>query len=407
MAQDTFVQAWNKVLLRCPSLSPKLAQDMVVNAFRRLAETRRWSWLVKSGQFIAPAVTTGGTVTVTQNSTTVTGLGTVFTAALVGQQFRTGAATPIYTIAQVNSATSLELDAPWGGVTAALQTYQIYLCYFTVPADFHQFICLWDPAYAWQLYLDISQSELNQWDPQRASIGNSYMASFLGYSSSQVGLVGSPVQTVGSGPIPGSGGTFTAPANAIFTIKITLGGASGTATYQWNKNNGTYTAGVLTDPLGQAESLQDGISIAFPLGAAYVLNDTFVISATAIANAGLPRYELWPHQQANHVWPFIYESRATDLSDPNAVIPRYVRGDLLVDMAMEEVSAFPGMADKSNPYFSLANAERYRRSNERQIQLLEVQDDNVYLQDLSYSAGSSYPFAVPYGDARWLQSHAI
>ncbi len=296
---DTYAQCWNKVLLRCPSLSPKLAQDFVVNAFRRLAETRRWSWLVKFGQFIAPAVTTGGTVTVTQNSTTVVGVGTAWTAALVGQQFRVGLSAPIYTVAQFDSSTQFELDQPWGGLTASAETYSIYQCYFTPPPDFNQFICLWDPAYAWQLYLDIQQGEINQWDPQRANIGNSFLVSFRDYTTSQVGVVGNPVHiiAVGNSPSPLSGGIFTAPSNAIYTIICTTGGVSGTAQFEWSKNDGAYTTGVVTDAGGAAQSLQDGVTISFPVGPSYVLNDMWTISATAISNSGLPRYELWPHQQ--------------------------------------------------------------------------------------------------------------
>src|ERR1700746_923306 len=103
MAQETFAQSWNKLLLRCPQLSPKLAQDFIINAFRRLVEYRRWSWRVKFGQFIAPDAYSTGTVSVTNNLTTVTGSGTVWTSAMVGRQFRVGLASPIYTIAQFNS----------------------------------------------------------------------------------------------------------------------------------------------------------------------------------------------------------------------------------------------------------------------------------------------------------------
>ncbi len=151
MAQETYQQCWNKLLLRCPELSPKLAQDFIVNAFRRLVEHRRWSWRVKFNQFIAPDAYSTGTVSVTNGFTTVTGSGTAWTAAMVGQQFRVGLAAPIYTIAQFDSPTQIELDQVWGGPTSAASGYSIYQCYFTPPSDFHQFITLWDPAFNWQL----------------------------------------------------------------------------------------------------------------------------------------------------------------------------------------------------------------------------------------------------------------
>lgn len=409
MVTDTFTQCWNKVLLRCPALSPKLAQDFTVNAFRRLAERRRWSWLVKFGQFIAPVVYNTGTVSVTLNSTTVTGSGTTFTAAMVGRQFRIGLNAPIYTIAQVNSTTSLELQFPWGSDTAATQTYSIYQCFFTPPDDFHQFICLWDPAFNWNLHLEVPQTEIDGWDAQRGNVGNAYVVSFRGYSQSQVGVVGMPIQIVGSGPDPLPGGVYTAPADGIFTVTVTTGGVAGTAVYKWSKNDGSYTTGVVSDVNGAAQSLQNGITIAFPTGQTFVINDTWVIRATAIANAGLPLYELWPHQEAAHVYPFLYEARAVDLNETNAALPRYIRGDVIVDMAMEEVCTWPGAsADKPNPYFSLDNAMRYGKNNERQLILLEVQDDNVWEQDLSYQyPAMAWSSATVLGDARWLQSHAI
>jgi hypothetical protein len=409
VALDKYSDCWNNVLLRCPSLSPKLAQDFVNNAFRRLAEVRRWSWLVKFGQFIAPQVTTGGTVNVTQNSTIVTGNGTAFTAAMVGQQFRVGLVAPIYTIATYDSPTQIELDSPFGGITQATVGYSIYQCFFPVPQDFNQFICLWDPAFNFQLVQDVQQSEINMMDAQRANTGNSYVVSFRGYTASQVGVVSNPVQITGTGAIPTSSGTFTAPINALYTIQITTLGQSGTAVFQWSKNNGVYTTGVVTDPGAAAQSIMDGITVAFPLGVTYNNGDQFIIQGTAISNPGVPLVELWPHQQSNHVFPFLYEARATDLQDFNAVLPRYIRGDVLVGLAMEEVAMWPGpSSDRPNIYFNLNNAEMYRRDNEKQVQLLEVADDNRWEQDLSYSYPQmAWAMCFPLGDSRFLQSHAI
>lgn len=411
MALDTYTECWNRVLLRCPTLSPKLAQDMVTNAFRRLAERRRWSWLVKFGQFVMTGVTNSGTVNVIQNSPIVTGNGTSWDQGLVGQQFRIGLVSPIYTVASVQGTTQLTLDSPFGGLTANTTPYSIYQAFFTPPQDFHQFICLWDPAFNWQLYLDVQQSEINIWDAQRANVGNAYVVSFRDYSIAQVGIVGNPTQIVGTGAVPGSSGIYTGPSNAIFTVIMTSSGhsESGVLTFSWSKDNGTYTVNAPIDSAGGPNFLMDGVSVYFPTGVQYNNGDTFIISCSAISNAGLPRYELWPHQQANHVYPFLYEARPTDIDDAGAVLPRYIRGDVLVDMAMEEVCTSPGVSpDKPNPYYSLANAERYARNNERAITLLEVQDDNVWEQDLSFQyPAMAWAMATPLGDARFLQSHAI
>jgi hypothetical protein len=328
---------------------------------------------------------------------------------LIGQQFRVGLTAPIYTIASFTSPTQIDLDQPFGGITQSTVGYSIYQCLFTPPQDFHQFICLWDPAFNWQLWQDVQQSEINIWDAQRASSGNAYVTSFRDYTTSQVGLVYAPIQITGSGPVPVSGGVFTAPTDAIYTVVITTGGVSGTAIFKWSKNSAAYTTGVLTDAGGAGQSLQDGVVVSFPLGFNYILNDTFVIRASAIQNSGLPRYELWPHQQAAHVYPFLYEARPTDLTDPNAVLPRFIRGDVLLEMALGELALWPGPSqDKPNPYRSDTIAKAHLLKSEKMIQMLEVQDDNVWSQDLAYAyPAMAWAMATPLGDSRFLQSHAI
>ena len=413
MANDTYSECWNRVLLRCPSLSPKLAQDFVINAFRRLAEMRRWSWLVKFNQFIAPVSYSTGTVSVTNGLTTVTGSGTVWTAAMVGRQFRVGLAAPIYTVAGFNSATSIVLDLPFGGPTSSGSGYSIYQCYFTPPDDFHQFISLWDPAFNWQLWLDVQQTEINIWDAQRSNTGNAFVVSFRGYGVSQVGVVNQPLAIVQTGAAPVSGGVYTGPSNATFTSQITTGGNRGTAVFEWCKNNGTYTSGVVTDSGGVPQALMDGVVVSFP-DSVYASGDIYIINTYALSNSGLPFYELWPHQQSQHVYPFLYEIRARDLDDVNATLPRYIRGDVLVEMALEDVCLWPGVSDdKPNPYFSITaakyHADRLRNNRgDGMLDVLEVQDDNVWEQNLSYSYPSMlWGFATPLGDAAWLQSHAI
>lgn len=409
MALDTFQDLWNKVILRCPSVSPKLAQDFIVNAFRRLAERKRWSWLVKQGQFITPDVYITGTVSVTNGSNLVTGVGTTWTGAMVGRQFRVGLAAPIYTIQSVLSTTSLELDAPFGGPTGTTVGYNIYQCFFAVPEDFHQFITVYDVNFNWQLVLDISQYELNIWDAQRANVGNPFVVSFRDYTTSQVGLVGTALQVVGSGNDPVFGGTFTGPSDAVFTVEVTTGGISGTAVYKWKKNDGSYTTGVTTDALGAAQNLMDGVTVAFPTPVTYTVNDVFIVNVYAVPNAGLPRYEMWPGQQSEHCYPFLYESRPIDLDDTGATLPRYIRGDVLVEMALEDLALWPGVSeDKRNPYFSERAASYYGAKAEAMINVLERQDEEIWVQMISYQYPAvSWAYATPLGDSAWLQRHAI
>jgi len=408
VAIDTYTEVWNQVLLRCPSAGPSMAKNFIRNAFRRLYDRRRWSWKTKYGQFISPDAYSTGTVIVVQNLTTVTGIGTAWTAAMVGRQFRLGNNAPIYTIARYNSPSSIELDAPFGGISTT-STYEIYQCFFTVPSDFHQFITVWDPAFNWQLQCNVMQSEINIWDAQRASTGNVFVVSFRDYTRCMVGIVAQPLQVFGTGNDPTSGGIYTGPMDAIFTVEITTGGAPGTAVYQWKKDSGSYFTGIVTNNSATPQFLQDGVQVTFPTGVNYTLGDIFVIRCTAVSNPGLPRYELWPHAKSNHVYPFLYEMVPPDLNERNVTIPRYVRGDILMEMGLHEAAKWPGPStDKPSPYFNLQIAKAHELRAEQMLNELELRDDEVWEQDLQYQYPAlTWAFATPLGDAAWLQRHAI
>jgi len=302
-----------RVKLHCPAAGELLARDWVKNAFRRIAERRRWSWLMRQGQFILPAVYRTGTVTVTNSLTTVTGALTVWTGAMVGRQFRIGNSTPIYTIASVTDNTTLDLSLPWGAATQAGATYNIYQAYQTPPSDFHSFITIWDPRYNWQLWRNVDQVTLNYADAQRTNLGPSYVI----------------------------------------------------ASREWN------------------------------------------------TTSNLPEYELWPHDVTTTgcVYPYLYEARATDLEDSGAVLPRYIRGDALLEMSLSQAARWPGTETEKNPYFEMALSRQLEARAEFMIGEMERQDDEVFLQNATYQmpyAPWPFPSMAPYPlDAAWLQSHAI
>ena len=407
MALDTFNRVANQVRMRIPSADILLAQDAVNHAFRQIAERRHWSWLIKFGQFISPPLTNAGTVTATNGSAIVVGSGTAWTSALIGLQFRIGIASPIYTVKSVESATQLTLDAPFGYQTSANVGYQIYQAYFTPPSDFLTFMTIWDPRLNWQLHLNATQDEINMYDAQRAYVGLTYAFVQLDYTTNYAGSVAQPVQIVGTGAIPATTGAYTGASNTVYTIQITGNGGSGTATFQWKVGSGAFSGNILTST--NPTTLNLGVQVYFPAIGTYASGDTFIIQALAIPQVGLPRFEGWPHYQGAYNWPFLYISRATDLEDPGAVLPRTIRGDVLLEMALAELAGWPGNPpDKPNPYYNLSAKDRHERKAERMIAELEVVDDNIYETDLKYSAYIGMPFApAPWLDATYIQSHDI
>ncbi len=121
----------------------------------------------------------------------------------------------------------------------------------------------------------------------------------------------------------------------------------------------------------------------------------------------LPQYEIWPHQLANYCYPFMYVSRPPDLSDPGASLPRYIRGDVLLECALAQAARWPGPSkDAPNPYFNLSLAMQHDARADAMIRDMERTDDEIIENSVTYMSLSAMPFAsIPWGDSRFLQSH--
>lgn len=173
MANDNFDGIARKAVLRCPAVSLLLAYDLVRNSFRDIVEMRRWSWLLKRGQLVLPAVYKLGTATATKDSLTVQLNGTaVAAAAFVGLQFRMGSTLPIYTIVSVDiGLNQLTLDQLWEPSTQTAKPYQIYQAYVFMPSDFHTFITIIDPTNYQPVGSLSGISDFDLKDPQRLAAG--------------------------------------------------------------------------------------------------------------------------------------------------------------------------------------------------------------------------------------------
>lgn len=317
---DTFSSISSSLLARCPVADLLLSRQWVSHTFRRIMERRRWSSLTKYGQFIFPQVYNTGTVTVTQNSTTVTGVGTAFTAAMVGLQFRPTATVPIYTINSVNvGAQTLTLDFPYGAATQTTLGFEIFSAYPIVPTDFHSFITAVDPANNWRLWINmLSQADLDAIDPRRSYAGSyPYLILFHDYASPDL------------------------------------------------------------------------------------------MTALNLSGPPLPRMEVWPHVKVNKVVPFMYETRWTDLEDANASLPRYIRGDVLLEGALAQAAAWPGPEGRPNPMFNLNLSIYHKTEFERMVNELERQDDEIWEQNINYSDWFLFPYAPFPLTASYIQTHAI
>lgn len=94
-----------------------------------------WPWRQKeiSIQTIANYIT--GTVTVTNGSRIVTGVGTVFIAAMRGRFLKLDRDTEIYEILSIDSNTQLTLVQPYIGNTGSELGYRVWARYLNLPPD--------------------------------------------------------------------------------------------------------------------------------------------------------------------------------------------------------------------------------------------------------------------------------
>lgn len=410
---DTFTTLWNRLLLRAPGVGAAIAQDLIKDSFNQLAERRQWTWLIKSNAFYPPTFTSSGTVSVASGSFTVTGVGTVFDASMIGAQIRlgspSGSSYPTYTIMQVLSTTVLITDQAWVGPVVSASAYQIFQCYFPVPSDFNYFYSLVNTTNSYRLWTNITQAELDMSDPQRVQTGITFAAAFYDNSPNYNGIVDSVLQVVGAGPDPVSSANavlgYTFPANSTYVVEITTGGASGTAIFKWKQGTGAYTTGVLssTSPV----LMSNGVYVSFPV-ATYIVGDVFIVNCYAQQIPSVPRYELWPRPiQTPYVYPYLYVARHPDLTTETPQLPRFIgdRGDVILEMALGACAKYPGSSvEQQNPYYNLGLAKMHDAKAEFMINQLEQQDDNVAIKDL---VSTNWPMApCPWMDGSYLQNHA-
>lgn len=146
-----------------------LCRQWVQWAYNRACERHNWSHL-RTESVIRTEAPKTGTCSVVSQGATVTGVGLTFAATDVGRQFRV-ASLPIYTIltVDVTGATSCTLDQVYFGDTVAAATGTILDAYITMPEDFGEFMSILDPINRWRLHWNVTEEDLNRWDPARQS----------------------------------------------------------------------------------------------------------------------------------------------------------------------------------------------------------------------------------------------
>jgi hypothetical protein len=166
-----FRQCINQVCAWNPDLDPMWAGRFINQAYREVIDRRLWYALKVRGNINVPTITTQGTCTVTNNSNIVQGIGTNWTTALIGLQFRAGFSYPWQTIFNVNAtAQTLTIDTPYGGATAT-GGYQVQQAYCTLGANIKYLLWANNCQQGWPIIVNENVESLNRWDVWRISLG--------------------------------------------------------------------------------------------------------------------------------------------------------------------------------------------------------------------------------------------
>ncbi len=98
---------------------------------------------------------------------------TITQSSLANRQFRISESYPIFTVAAVISATSLELTVAWGGLALATQTYTIKLMYVYLAGDLKAIIAMKDEETGYPVRTHVAMEEADYLDPQRSQVSGS------------------------------------------------------------------------------------------------------------------------------------------------------------------------------------------------------------------------------------------
>lgn len=173
MAQETFAQIWNKVLLYAPDIPVPLVQEAVKRTYREVIGYHYWSQLKADGETLIPSVYNTGTVDIVQGSTTVTGTVTAWTTAMIGRQFLYGSVAPFYTITAVDAGLqTLTLDRAFALPNVTGGSYEIGQYYIEFPTNLGVLLHIRERNNSWQITPHYyTQEYIDRIDPYRQSVG--------------------------------------------------------------------------------------------------------------------------------------------------------------------------------------------------------------------------------------------
>jgi len=109
--------------------------DMANNAYQEVIMGRHWRWLYGSESIDLFAPNEGGSISLTNGSSTVTGLGTAFSANDIGRFFVATGFSQVMRVISVESTTQLTLEAKWPSDDVTDGEYKLYKAIYKLPKE--------------------------------------------------------------------------------------------------------------------------------------------------------------------------------------------------------------------------------------------------------------------------------
>jgi len=169
--QLNFRQMVGEVMQWNPDLPVQMAKRFLQNSYRRIVDSRDFYGNLVKGQVSVPNAYTTGTANLVNGSPVVNGVGTNWVDSMIGEQFRVGFSTPIYTIVNVVSPTQLQLDLPWGSPTQSNLGYQIFQNIVNFGPNIKRLLDVVNQVQGYRLGLNIPQTVLDIYDTWRTNMG--------------------------------------------------------------------------------------------------------------------------------------------------------------------------------------------------------------------------------------------
>lgn len=176
-------QNLDKILVRIMrDLGPVDVLDLVrtVNQCQQSMYLRSvWRWAQKVARIQTTDGYNTGTVTLTEDSATVTGSGTTFTVDMVGRKFQHTQSTGRFVVSAYVSATEITLDRVWPYDTVTLATFNVFEDVYSLPSDLGRIKSIYDVRTGFELECKEFGDALEQWGAPyvlnpRSVVGLSY-----------------------------------------------------------------------------------------------------------------------------------------------------------------------------------------------------------------------------------------